>query len=88
MKKKTIIGIMVVAFSAFVCLSVSHLKKDQKDSFIQENIEALTFRELWPNGCFLGVVEAGWGEPFAISVRKCVGCTYVWVTRAEYSGNC
>jgi len=88
MKRKTIIGIIAILFMAGVCLFLMHYNRSIEEVFVEENIEALTQVELWPNSCFMGVLEASWGEPCALYVRRCYGCVYMWALTAEYPGNC
>lgn len=88
MKRKSFISIIVILFMASVCVFLMHQKRSMEEVFMEENIEALTEVELWPNQCFMGVLEAGWGDPCALYVRRCYGCEYMWAENAEYPGNC
>lgn len=88
MKKKTIIGIIAISLMAGISLFLMFQKRSMKEMIFEQNIEALTQGELWPNSCYMGVVEASWGDPLAVYVRRCYGCVYMWALTAEYPGNC
>lgn len=88
MKKKALISLFATVAILLVLAGSFARRSSDCDLLMNENIEALSKIELWPNSCFLGVVEATWSDPWAIEVMWCIGCKKVWATKAEYPSCC